>query len=82
MSSDYYIKTQDLKDVGVSFEDATCSVTHEPITLIMLPGYDYKREVFVDEEEGVSNTHISCGGAFRNWFENFLNDHQIAHERF
>ena len=83
MSSDYRIPKKALDDLGVIFLEEDCEFTKEPATYAKFPGYQYHRDIMIDEENEIPVVHISCGGAFRNWLErDFLAKHNVQHEKF
>lgn len=87
MSSDFYIKYQDLLDkelvsdltvVTDSWVDYDGAVEERKYTVIQFIGYDHFREVELDKESG--NLQLSCGGPFRNWLINHLDENNITYE--
>ena len=80
MSSDYLINEKELIKSGVTYTtgwDDTYG-SGDIVHYASFPGYDYLREIDVIPENAPNSIHISCGGSFRSWLEDYLTINQIS----
>lgn len=95
MSSDFYINYTQLKEKNlVEGELEYDTIVYEPVmegmepesvdyTYVQFVGYPYKRDCelsTVPGDDGDTYLRISCGGTFRTWLKQFLEDNNVKHE--
>ena len=81
MSSDIFVSKTALEEAGVKFTFGQCEYSGTPYTSASFPGYEYQREVGITLENK-DEVHISCGGSFRSWLQQFLKDNSIEYQMF
>lgn len=81
MSSDIFVSKKALEKVGVIFTFGQCEYSGTPYTAAKFPGYEYLREVDISLEDK-DEVHISCGGSFRSWLQQFLEDNNVEYQMF
>lgn len=78
MSSDIFVSKKTLVEAGVQFTFGQCEYSGTSYTTAKFPNYVFGREVDISSKTGL--VHISCGGSFRNWLQQFLKNNSIEYE--
>lgn len=79
MSSDIFVSKKALEKAGVKFVSVLCDLAQFTYPAALFPGHEYTPEVTLSPE-GMDQVHISCGGSFRSWLQQFLKNNSIEYE--